>query len=122
MRQNSPSATAHRFAEDTLAQVISAGVRQYVLLGAGLDTFAYRNPYVSLGLRIFEADHPATQAWKRGRLADARISVPPELTFVPIDFERESLRDRLMAAGRHSSPGWASRPISPARRFSKQPG
>jgi len=87
-----------RFAEDALAMAVAQGVSQLVVLGAGLDTYAYRS---TLGerLRIFEVDHPATQAWKRGRLADAAIALPPGLIFAPVDFERETLRDGLLAAG-----------------------
>ncbi len=88
-----------RHTEDQLATAIGQGVRHYVILGAGLDTFAYRNPFPHLGLRIFEVDHPATQAWKRERLAAAGISVPSELTFVPVDFERQSLFEQLHANG-----------------------
>ena len=69
-----------------------------MILGAGLDTYAYRTP-PSDDLRIFEVDHPATQAWKRERLAEAGIAVPPGLHFVAVDFERETLADRLDAAG-----------------------
>ena len=86
-----------RIAEDALAQAVARGVAQYVVLGAGLDTFAYRNPHP--GLKVFEVDHPATQAWKLRRLADAGIEVPPSLTFVPVDFEHEQLPERLRAAG-----------------------
>jgi methyltransferase (TIGR00027 family) len=92
-------AVRSRLAEDTLAQAVAAGVRQYVVLGAGLDTFAYRNPYPNL--RVFEVDHPATQAWKRQRLADAHIAVPGGVTFAPVDFAREPLPQALRAAGLH---------------------
>jgi len=87
-----------RFAEDALARAVEQGVRQLVVLGAGLDTYAYRT---ALGdrLRIFEVDHPATQAWKRQRLADASIPLPPRLTFAPVDFERETLAHGLAVAG-----------------------
>jgi methyltransferase (TIGR00027 family) len=68
------------------------------VLGAGLDTSAYRMP-PSQNLRIFEVDHPVTQAWKRQRLAEADIALPAALTFVPIDFERETLAGGLAAAG-----------------------
>ncbi len=88
-----------RYAEDQLARAVERGIRQYVVLGAGLDTFAYRNPYRSTGLHVFEVDHPATQRWKRERLNEAYISVPEEMTFVPIDFERQSLEDVLLQAG-----------------------
>jgi methyltransferase (TIGR00027 family) len=87
-----------RFAEDALAAAVARGASQLVVLGAGLDTFAYRNPFGEK-LRVFEVDHPATQAWKRRGLAYAGISVPPTLTFAPIDFERETLPDGLAAAG-----------------------
>jgi len=70
-----------------------------VILGAGLDTFAYRSPEAHGALRIFEVDHPATQAWKRDRLAAAGIAVPPGLQFVPVDFETQSLGARLGEAG-----------------------
>jgi methyltransferase (TIGR00027 family) len=73
------------------------GVTQLVVLGAGLDTFAYRNPYE--GLCVFEVDHPATQAWKRRRLDEAGIAIPDSLTYAPVDFERENLTDQLAAAG-----------------------
>jgi methyltransferase (TIGR00027 family) len=88
-----------RCAEDTLAEAVAAGVRQYVVLGAGLDTFAYRNPHRDSALRVFEVDHPSTQTWKRRLLAGAGIAVPPSLAFVPVDFETDSLDDRLAAAG-----------------------
>jgi methyltransferase (TIGR00027 family) len=90
-------AARSRYAEDELAQAVAQGVRQFVVLGAGLDTFAYRNPYPEL--RVFEVDHPATQAWKREQLREASIAVPPSLTFVPIDFERQTLADGLEQSG-----------------------
>jgi methyltransferase (TIGR00027 family) len=74
------------------------GVRQLVVLGAGLDTFAYRNPYGDR-LRVFEVDHPATQAWKRRRLEEAGIAIPDTVTYAPVDFERETLSEQLAAAG-----------------------
>ena len=90
-------AVRSRVAEDALAQAVAAGVRQYVVLGAGLDTFAYRNPYPPLS--VFEMDHPVTQAWKRQRLADVHIAVPPGVTFVAVDFAAESLPKALCTAG-----------------------
>jgi len=87
-----------RFAEDSLAAACERGVRQLVVLGAGLDTYAYRGAWRDR-LQIWEVDHPATQVWKRQRLADAGIAVPSNLTFAPIDFERETLADGLAAAG-----------------------
>lgn len=88
-----------RYAEDELARAIQSGVRQYVILGAGLDTFAYRNPYPGSRLRVFEVDHPATQSWKRARLLEAEIAIPDSLTFAPVDFEQQALADGLSRAG-----------------------
>jgi methyltransferase (TIGR00027 family) len=87
-----------RLAEDWLAAAVKRGVNQLVVLGAGLDTFAYRSPFGEK-LQIFEVDHPATQAWKRERLQDAGISAPSSLTYAPVDFERQILSDGLNAAG-----------------------
>lgn len=87
-----------RFAEDALAAAVERGVRQVVVLGAGLDTYAYRSP-PGERVRIYEVDHPATQAWKRQRLESASIPLPARLTFAPVDFERESLSEGLAAAG-----------------------
>ncbi len=88
-----------RFAEDELARSIARGATQYVILGAGLDTFAYRNPYGESALRVFEVDFPATQEWKRRNLAEARIAVPPSVTFAPVDFEHQTLAEGLRVAG-----------------------
>lgn len=90
-------AARSRFAEDQLAELGQQGVRQYVVLGAGLDTFAYRNPVPEL--RVFEVDFPATQEWKRTVLAEAGIAIPVSLTFVPLDFEHQTLAERLTEAG-----------------------
>ena len=87
-----------RFAEDALEAAIQRGATQLVVLGAGLDTYAYRTKRGS-DLRVFEVDHPATQAWKREQLAKAAIPVPAFLTFAPVDFERETMDDGLAAAG-----------------------
>ncbi|WP_433634166.1 class I SAM-dependent methyltransferase [Nocardia sp. CA-120079] len=86
-----------RFAEDAVAAAVAAGVRQVVILGAGLDTFAYRNPRPDV--RVFEVDHPATQAWKRERLIAAGIDRPETLTFVPVDFETQTLAAGLASTG-----------------------
>jgi len=87
-----------RLAEDTLAMgVAELGVQQYLVLGAGLDTFAYRNPYPQV--RVFEVDHPATQAWKLERLAEAKIAIPDDAVLVPVDFERQVLAQELFKAG-----------------------
>lgn len=87
-----------RFAEDSLAAAVERGARQLVILGAGLDTYAYRGE-MRERVQIFEVDHPGTQAWKRRCLADAAIPLPSSLTFAPIDFERETLAEGLAAAG-----------------------
>jgi len=88
-----------RFAEDELARCIVRGVKQYVVLGAGLDTFAYRNPCPPETLRVFEVDYPATQAWKRRKLIAGNIPIPPSVTYAAVDFERQTLADGLADAG-----------------------
>jgi len=92
-------AARSRYAEDELALGVRRGVRQYVILGAGLDTFAYRNPHPEGMLRVFEVDHPTTQAWKRTRLAETGITPPGNLTFAPVDFETQTLEEGLRSAG-----------------------
>ena len=87
-----------RFAEDSLTASLESGVRQVVVLGAGLDTYAYRASLPG-GVRVFEVDHPATQAWKRQRLAEVGISIPQHLTYAPVDFERDSLAEGLGNVG-----------------------
>ena len=92
-----------RYAEDNLKRAVDAGVTQYVLLGAGLDTFAYRNPYPQL--RVFEVDHPATQKWKRELLQQSQIAIPGSLVYTPVDFESQSFATQLRGAGfRQSQP------------------
>jgi methyltransferase (TIGR00027 family) len=86
-----------RYAEDALAAAVGRGVRQYVVLGAGLDTYAYR--HAGSDVRVFEVDHPATQAWKRDRLAEVCIAVPTSLSFTPIDLEVQALPDGLATTG-----------------------
>jgi len=87
----------NRYAEDCLAECVERGLQQYAILGAGLDTFAFRQPPWARSLCIYEIDHPATQRWKCDRLAAANIAIPPNVKFVPIDFERTSLADALRA-------------------------
>jgi len=94
-----PLAARSRIAEDTLHAAVTSGARQYVVLGAGLDTFAYRNPYPAGTLRVFEVDHAATQAAKRHRLDEAGIVVPASVTFVEVDFESQDFVQGLKAAG-----------------------
>jgi methyltransferase (TIGR00027 family) len=89
-----------RFIEDLVAEQVAAGVDQYVILGAGLDTLAQRRPELGARLRIFEVDQPGTQAWKRRRLEEAGFGVADWLRLVPVDFETaESWWDGLAAAG-----------------------
>lgn len=92
------TAARSRIAEDALTKAVARGVQQIVILGAGLDTFALRNPHASR-IRIFEVDHPATQAWKRRRLDESQLVPPRWLTFVPVDFEQDDLQQKLSGAG-----------------------
>jgi methyltransferase (TIGR00027 family) len=98
------TAARSRLAEDALSRAVEDGVRQIVILGAGLDTFALRNPLSERQIRIYEVDHPATQLWKRQRLADAQIALRPWLIFVPVDFERDDAAEKLAAAGFQQNP------------------
>jgi methyltransferase (TIGR00027 family) len=101
------TAARSRIAEDALSRAVDNGILQIVILGAGLDTFALRNPHGARQIRVYELDNPATQAWKRQRLADAHIALPPWLIFVPVDFERDDMGDALVAAGfQENSPGF----------------
>jgi methyltransferase (TIGR00027 family) len=88
-----------RYAEDALDEAVARGVGQYVILGAGLDSFAYRRRDLAAVLRVFEVDHPATQEWKRARLRDLDVTLPSHVTFIPLDFEQHTLADGLQAGG-----------------------
>jgi methyltransferase (TIGR00027 family) len=89
-----------RFVEDLLAAQVSAGVAQYVILGAGLDTFVQRQPALASRLAVYEIDQPGPQAWKRQRLIECGYGIPPHLHLVPVDFEAgDAWRDKLAAAG-----------------------
>ena len=102
-------AARSRYAEDILGEAVRRGLRQYVILGAGLDTFAYRNPYKQTRLRVFEVDHPATQSWKRAQLEAAGIFIPATLTFVPVDFETQAMANGLRHANfDHGEPAFFS--------------
>jgi methyltransferase (TIGR00027 family) len=92
-------AARSHFAEDRLGDAVARGLRQAVVLGAGLDTFGLRNPHAANALQVFEMDHPATQAWKLTRLADLGLHVPPTLHFAAIDFERQNVMTVLAEAG-----------------------
>jgi methyltransferase (TIGR00027 family) len=88
-----------RYTEDELSQAIARGVKQYVILGAGLDSFAYRRRDLAGVLRVFEVDHPTTQQWKRTRLRELQTELPPNLTFIPINFEQQTVTSALRAGG-----------------------
>ncbi|MBW8836954.1 MAG: class I SAM-dependent methyltransferase [Burkholderia sp.] len=93
-----------RFIEDLVAEQAAHGIDQYVILGAGLDSFAQRRPELASRLTVFEIDQPVPQAWKRRRLIELGFGIPQWLRFVPVDFEAgEAWRERLMAEGFDSS-------------------
>ena len=109
-----------RFIEDLVAEQAAAGVTQFVILGAGLDTIAERRPELGDRLRVFEVDQPGTQAWKRRRLLELGVGVPDWLQLVPVDFERGELvgrvvRRRSIPTGRRLWPPPASACTSPRR-------
>jgi methyltransferase (TIGR00027 family) len=87
-----------RYAEDSLEKAIKQGVKQYVILGAGMDTFAFRRPEMMVKLEVFEVDHPATQKFKLQRLAELEWEQPAKLHFIPIDFTKESLVTALISS------------------------
>src|SRR6185312_8151747 len=88
-----------RFIEERLEQAIRGGVSQVVILGAGFDTRAYRLTELLKGARVFEVDQPSTQEYKKRRVRDAGIAVPPNLTYVRVDFRHDKVDDALKAAG-----------------------
>jgi methyltransferase (TIGR00027 family) len=88
-----------RLVEDVVERAVAGGTHQYAILGAGLDSFAYRRPDRLAPLRVFEVDHPASQLWKRERLAELGVSLPANLIFAPVDFETQTLSAGLMEAG-----------------------
>ena len=87
------------YTEQALKTAVLTGTKQYVILGAGLDTFAFREPEFLSKYRVFEVDHPLTQADKLERITRAGWTVPDNLTFVPVDFAKDNLAERLIAAG-----------------------
>jgi len=98
-----------RYTEDALREATNRGVRQYVLIGAGLDSFALRRPSFSETLEIFEVDHPATQAFKIQRIKDCRISLPPSVHFVAADLANEDLATALARSSfRRDEPAFFS--------------
>jgi methyltransferase (TIGR00027 family) len=92
-----------RYTEEKLDAAMRAGIDQYVILGAGLDSFAWRRPDTAGRLTIFEIDHPQSQAAKRSRLEECGLAVPDHLEFIPVDFGRETV-----AAALARSPGYSS--------------
>ncbi len=88
-----------RYTEDALSETLERGGRQYVILGAGLDSFAYRRGDLADVVRVFEVDHPATQQWKQARLRALNIKPPPNLTFIPCDFEQQGWGEALRTGG-----------------------
>lgn len=88
-----------RYTEDTVVAALAQGITQYVILGAGLDAFASRRRDLLDRLHVFEVDHPATQQWKRARVRELGVAMPPQCTFVPMDFARETLMAALDAQG-----------------------
>jgi methyltransferase (TIGR00027 family) len=88
-----------RYIEDELERTLASGVSQYVILGAGLDSFAYRRTDLANALRVFEVDHPATQEWKRWRLRELGVATPVNLSYVPVNFEEQSTLELLRSAG-----------------------
>jgi len=98
-----------RYAEDSLAEAVARGTRQYVVLGAGLDTFACRNPHVEFGLQVYEVDHPASQRYKIARMRASDMAPRSGTHFVAIDFETQTLRAALTGAGfRFDQPAFFS--------------
>lgn len=98
-----------RCVEDALEEALASGIRQYAIVGAGLDSFAWRRAALLPTLRVFEVDAPATQAWKRSRLAKLGVSVPDGLCYVPLDLGRAGVDDGLLANGWDATrPGFLS--------------
>lgn len=88
-----------RYTEDALSQAIARGIKRYVILGAGLDSFAWRRPDLANAVEIFEIDHPASQQWKQQRLRELGLDQPSNLSFLPVDFERQTLLEGLRDGG-----------------------
>ncbi len=88
-----------RITEDLLDEAVNRGVQQYVILGAGLDSFAFRRIDISDQLHVFEIDHPKSQQWKRESLQKAGINKPDNLSFIPVDFEKQTLSVEMIQGG-----------------------
>jgi len=93
----------HRYTEDELEKSLQQGISRYVILGAGLDSFAFRKQDIADNLKVYEIDHPATQQWKKNRLQELNIGMPSNLAFVPVDFENQDFIDELNKVGFQSS-------------------
>lgn len=93
-----------RYTEDCLEEALKAGVSQYVILGAGFDTFAFRRPDLAERLQVFEVDHPVTQGMKQQRIGTAGWQTPANLHLVPVDFAKDNLTEALMGAGFQTNP------------------
>jgi methyltransferase (TIGR00027 family) len=99
----------NRYAEEELDKAIARGVRQYVILGAGLDSFAFRRPDLAGVVQVFEVDYPATQQWKRMQMGELQVELPSNLVFIPLDFETQTLTAGLQAGGyRLKAPAFSS--------------
>jgi len=99
MRHRAMFTLRNRFAEDRLALAAARNVRQYVMLGAGLETFPWRQPEFARDMRIFFSDYPATLSWTKGRFRNRGLAVPTNLTFVPADLKEPQLGQRLAECG-----------------------
>jgi methyltransferase (TIGR00027 family) len=98
-----------RFTEDRLASAAARGVRQYVMLGAGLETFPWRQPELARDMQIFFSDHPASLSWTKDRFRDRGLAAPSNLTFVPADLKERRLGQRLADCGfEHDAPSFFS--------------
>lgn len=112
-----------RYAEELLEKAVREGVRQYVILGAGMDTFAFRCPELVKQLQVFEVDYPATQAYKRSRLAEVGWEQPVQLHFIPVDFQpgesgqRRSHAHPMIRRPQAFSAGWVSPIIWIVKRY-----
>ncbi len=113
-RRRACSRTRSGLIEDLVAERAAQGTGQYVLLGAGLDTFAQRRPELAARLRVFEVDQPGTQAWKRRRLIELGYGIPEWLRLVPVDFEEgASWQEEVVEAGFDAAaPAWWPPPAS----------
>src|SRR5262249_2374013 len=97
-----------RYAEDEFSSAMERGLTRYVILGAGLDSFAYRHADLAAFVQVFEIDHPVTQSWKQRRLFELGVQRPSNLIFLPLDLSGQSLLDGLRAGGYTAQPAFLS--------------